>query len=197
MNKECLFHYFYRWIGNLKNAHICSEKKMICFCNESYHAHVIFHQQLHTVELSIKDKQSKQNVFYLHFEVKDMLTSRNNILSFLRFLKEGSTHQGHPISLQLFPIRICVSCSSGFTSSYFASLMQEAFENQKIQVQIDAYPVFEIDYVEQDYDVILLAPQVAYMYPTLKQKYGKKIMLIEAMDFATGNVSQTLKRVFA
>ena len=87
MNKERLFHYFYKWLGNLQNAHICDEKKMICFCNENYHAHVIFHQCLQSIELSIEDKQTNQNVFYLHFEVKDMLSVRKNFISFFQFLK--------------------------------------------------------------------------------------------------------------
>lgn len=197
MNKERLFHYFYKWLGNLQNAHICDEKKMICFCNENYHAHVVFYQQLHTVELSIEDKQTNQNVFYLHFEVKDMLTSRNHILSFLQFLQGRGNDFRHQSILHLAPIKILISCSSGFTSSYFASLMQETFENQNIHVQIDAYSVLELEHVEKDYDVILLAPQVAYMYPSLKKKFGRKIMQIEAMDFATGNVNHTLETIFA
>ena len=75
--------------------------------------------------------------------------------------------------------------------------MQEVFENQKKNIQVDAYSVLELENIEKDYDVILLAPQVSYMYPFLKKKFGKKIMQIEAMDFATGNVNHTLETIFA
>lgn len=50
--------------------------------------------------------------------------------------------------------------------------------------------------VANDYDIILLAPQVAYMYPNLKRKFGKKVLEVEAMDFATGNVNHTLESIF-
>ncbi len=70
--------------------------------------------------------------------------------------------------------------------------MQDAFHD----IQVDAIPVFELDQIKDDYDMILLALQIAYMYPQLKKKYGKKVMQIEAMDFATGNVYHIIEIYF-
>ena len=53
-----------------------------------------------------------------------------------------------------------------------------------------------VEEVANDYGIILLAPQVAYMYPNLKRKFGKKVMEVEAMDFAIGNVNHTLESIF-
>ena len=77
-------------------------------------------------------------------------------------------------------------------SHYYASLMQQAQQN----IIVDAYPIMNVEEVANDYDLILLAPQVAYMYPNLKRKFGKKVMEVEAMDFATGNVNHTLESIF-
>lgn len=82
MYNECMLNYFYKLDGSMKNAHICDDHKVICFCNEHYHVHVTFYQQLNMIELSIIDKQSHENLFYLHFERKDIISTRKNILSF-------------------------------------------------------------------------------------------------------------------
>lgn len=197
MKKDRLFHYFYKWLANFKNANMCDVEKIICFCNEKYHAHVTFHQEFETIELSIIDKLTNQNVFYLHFEVKDFWMCRNNIISFFRFLKGEEKLSNQSSTLNLSPIKILITCTSGFTSSYFASLMQETFDKNEITVFIDACPISELDNVVKDYDIVLLAPQVSYVYIPLKKKFGKKIMQIDAMDFATGNVNKTLQSIFA
>lgn len=62
-------------------------------------------------------------------------------------------------------------------SHYYASLMQQAQQN----IIVDAYPIMNVEDVANDYDLILLAPQVAYMYPNLKRKFGKKVNEVEAM----------------
>lgn len=192
MNKERLFHYFYKWLGNLQNAHICDEKKMICFCNENYHAHIIFYKEFNMMELSIEDKWTGKNVFYLHFEMMDILSTRKNILSFFQFLKDENHHNKVNSSLKLSSLKILICCTSGLTSHYYASLMQQAQQN----IIVDAYPIMNLEEIANDYDIILLAPQVAYMYPNLKRKFGKKVMEVEAMDFATGNVNHTLESIF-
>lgn len=195
MNKEGWFHYFYKWISYFQNAHICEGEHIICFCNEKNHAHVIFHQQLQTIELSITDKKTKKNIFYLHFEVNDILVCKNNILTFFQYLK-GQEKQVEDQQLEYFPpIKILVCCTSGLSSSYFAALTQAAFENQKESVQVDACPISELTVCQQYYDMVLLAPQVAYRYHELKQKWGDKIMRIDTMDFATGNVKHALKNI--
>lgn len=50
----------------------------------------------------------------------------------------------------------------------------------------------EIDKVIDDYDMVLLAPQVAYLLPQLKNKYGNKIF-IDSLDFATNDFNAIIK----
>ncbi len=192
MNRDYLFRYFYRWVSTMKNAHICHDKNIVCFCNDKYHAHIIFYKEFNMMELSIEDKWTEKNVFYLHFEMMDILSTRKNILSFFQFLKDENHHNKVNSSLKLSSLKILICCTSGLTSHYYASLMQQAQQN----IIVDAYPIMNVEEVANDYDIILLAPQVAYMYPNLKRKFGKKVMEVEALDFATGNVNHTLESIF-
>ena len=52
----------------------------------------------------------------------------------------------------------------------------------------------EIDKVIDDYDMVLLAPQVAYLLPQLKNKYGNKIFIIDSLDFATNDFNAIIKK---
>ena len=80
MSRDYLFRYFYRWVSTMKNAHICHDKNIVCFCNDKYHAHIIFYKEFNMMELSIEDKWTEKNVFYLHFEMMDILSTRKTII---------------------------------------------------------------------------------------------------------------------
>ena len=42
--------------------------------------------------------------------------------------------------------------------------------------------------------MFLLAPQVAYLLPQLKNKYGNKIFIIDSLDFATNDFNAIIKK---
>ena len=188
MKNEYLYRYFYQWLTSMKNAHLCQNKDEICFCDEYYHAHITFYSHLQIMELSIEEKATQDNVFYLHFEMNDFYTTRKNIMAFFQFLREDHQNKQENSKIHFSTLKILVCCTSGLTSHYFAELIK----NKQHSIQVDAYPVHQIETVGEDYDVILLAPQIAYMYSQLKKKFGKKVMQIEVIDFATGNVNHVI-----
>ena len=75
--------------------------------------------------------------------------------------------------------------------------MQEALAPLKENITIDAVSYLNLDQVQQDYDVILLAPQIDYKYPELKERYGSKLMKIDTLDFATRNDNHVHNVVFS
>lgn len=186
---------FYKWTSQMKHACLCENEKTICFCNETYHAHVIFHVQLSTIELVIQNKQTEETEFYLHFEAKDFKTTKENLQAFFSYL-DGQHPHAESITVKDKQIRrILISCTSGFTSAYFANLMQAMFDTKKQAITVDALPITELESQIDHYDYVLLVPQIAYLYPQLTQKYGKKILRITAMDFATGDVKHALSQL--
>ncbi|MEG0275802.1 MAG: hypothetical protein RR630_02130, partial [Coprobacillus sp.] len=66
---------------------------------------------------------------------------------------------------------------------------------KKLGIQVDAVAYTDIDNVADQYDIILLAPQISYMLPRYKEKYGCKVMGIESVDFATSNFEGIIQKV--
>ena len=70
--------------------------------------------------------------------------------------------------------------------------MENYLNQGKNNVTVDAISYMELDNIQSDYDFILLAPQISYKYPQLREKYGKKVFMIDSYDFATGNIKHVL-----
>ncbi len=192
MSKELMTSLFYKWIGYMDNADCCDEEKCIYFSSKKYHAQAQFYEELNSVELSINDKITGDNLFYLHFEMIDMKITKENILTFFRFLKDKDITQEEVEDIHIVPMKILLSCSTGMTSTYFANKMQEVFHQNHQNVIVDAVSVFEIEKVQNYYDLILIAPQVSYTYLKLKEKFGHKVMKIDTMDYASCNIKNVI-----
>lgn len=193
--RELLAPIMYRWVSSMEHIHECKNSGSLCVCNEMYHARITFYKD-NVIELSIRDKKTEQSVFYLHFEMQDFKTVRDNIQLFFQFLKEPykkeKLHQS-----KYGNINILLSCTTGLTTSYFAYLMQEALQKVCKGICIDAVSYLELDKIESEYDYILLAPQISYKFQELKKKYGSKVMVIDAMDFASNNVNHVINQIMS
>ena len=146
MDERNLAPVIYRWVATRDNAHLCSNSCSVCFCNEDYHAVINFYPN-NLVELSVEDRCSKETVFYLHFEIRDLKSSTE---------KMNKVHQN---------------------------------------IKIDAVSFTKVDEVENQYDYILLAPQISYKYDEFKEKYGDKVMMMDTIDFASLNVDSVLNQI--
>lgn len=183
----------YNWLLTMEQARPCQNTCSICFSNDRYHAVINFYDH-NLMELIIQD--NGKIVFYLHFEIKDFKVVSKNIRSFFEFLKKPPRKDDlHIKELKKEGVKILLSCSSGMTTSYFAYLMQEALDKGNFNVKVDAISYLELDKVQEKYDYILLAPQIAYKFNDYKNKYGVKVMLINTMDFASGNVNGVINNL--
>lgn len=185
----------YRWVAGMRHATTCPETSSVHFYSDQYHGQIQFYDH-NLIELMIEDVYTANQVYYLHFEMIDMKMIADHIQSFFRFL--SGHHKETTLSKQRYQkekLKILLSCSVGLTSSYFADLMKQALCSVEDEITIDAVSYLELDRVEPEYDIILLAPQIAYKYPELKEKYGCKLMKIDTVDFATGNVRHVLNEV--
>ncbi|MCD7892672.1 MAG: hypothetical protein LUG60_03130 [Erysipelotrichaceae bacterium] len=183
----------YKW--TILNNHVdASNEQEIKFFNNQLDATIDFHEN-NILELSIDDKNTDKNVYYLHFEMKNIKTTVKHIQTFLSYLKKPHKEEKVMIN-DGQDMKILLSCSSGITTSYFASLMNDALKESKHNIHVDAISYMNLDSIIDQYDIVLLAPQIAYKYSELKEKYGNKIMVIDDTDFATYNVNHVLNQVF-
>lgn len=186
----------YNWIGSLDNAKKGKSSQSICFCKKNYHGKISFFEQ-NTIELTIEDVTTRENVFYLHFEIKNLKVLIDNICTFFRFLNQTKNDkESKNISFIMdHQINILLTCTTGLTTSYYAYLLEEYFQKKHLDITVDAVGYQELERIQNRYDYILVAPQIAYQYINLHERYGDKVILIDSYDFATGNIDSVLKNL--
>ena len=147
---------------------------------------VIFHEK-DIIELIIQNKRTGENEFYLHFRLEDkehadsLFTEMRQTLIDLRAKKK---------------IRILLSCTSGMTTSYFASELTKAAETLRIDYEFNAVSFAKIYETGFDYDVILLAPQIHYEYERTAQIFRDAIVMkIPTAVFAQYNTGELIRIV--
>ncbi|WP_420856681.1 PTS sugar transporter subunit IIB [Vibrio palustris] len=92
--------------------------------------------------------------------------------------------------------KIMLCCSAGMSTSLLVRKMKIAAEQQAIDVQIDAYGASEFSSHVEDYDVVLLGPQVKYMLNDLQQQaepFGISVKVIDMMDYGMQNGEKVLQ----
>lgn len=187
----------YDRLASMRCARIRKPCGVISFCNEVYEAVAVFHEN-GLMELSVEDRDTGDIPFYLHFEVREMDSVKKNLRAFFEFFKRKEFEKealDPAAAARGYPMRLLVSCTSGLTSSYFAYTMKNALGKAGIEVIIDAAGFTEIDRLQEQYDYILLAPQIGYKLPEYRKKYGDKVLTIDSRDFATYDTNRVLNQI--
>lgn len=162
------------------NNHIIDIKTNYSF------SQVIFNP-LNIIELSVTNTTNQNIEFYLHFQMKTMKHATelfnemmNNILQLVEKPK----------------IKILLSCSGGLTTSYFASKLNEAAQILDYHYEVKAIGYTDLFNIGNEYDVILLAPQISFMHAKVQEILKEKIVLkIPPQVFAKYDVVKTLQLV--
>ena len=179
----------FSWASHQDHAHVCNAGK-ICIQTQGKSASILFHED-NVIELSVVDQETRVSLFYLHLQMHDLKMAKESLVSFFCFLgHEPRTSEAVQLEGKM---HILLSCTSGLTTSYFAYLMEEQLGSENVHVE--AVSISRVEEMADAFDVILLAPQVSYHYPVLKKKYGDKVMMIDMMDFATGDVGHVVQRL--
>ncbi len=167
------------------NIYLKNENK-IYLDTEYSHGEVNFYQ-LSIIELSVTNKASKEIEFYLHFQ---MNTLKHSVELFNEMITAIQTVINEP------KLKILLSCTGGLTTGYFASLLNEGANLLSLDYEFSAVPYTELYRVGENYDVILLAPQISYMLPKIEQILkGKDVIAIPPVVFARYDVGAAIALV--
>lgn len=132
--------------------------------------------------ISYKDDSVK---FYLHFELNDEAHSKqlyDEMVETLINLKEEKT------------LQVLLSCSAGLTTSMFAENLNSVAEMLGLDYHFNAVSYLSIYEEANNYDVILIAPQIGYMLKRLQESLPEKLVCqIPAAFFASYDALSTLK----
>ncbi len=87
---------------------------------------------------------------------------------------------------------IMLACMGGFSTSMLVKKMKESAEKMGIDANINAVSETELDQYD-DLDIIMLGPQIEYIYENLKKQYDIPIVVIDSLDYGTMNGEKVLK----
>jgi cellobiose-specific phosphotransferase system component IIB len=149
----------------------------------------IYHLECDIVELRLADSETHENYFFLHFELKEEEHARGLFREMMDALKK---HTGRT------SVNVLLSCTSGFTTSFFAEKLNEAAAMLSLDYQFSATAFSGIHKVGFDADVILLAPQIAWQLKKAKEVFEPRLVLaIPAAAFASYDAGAVIQFVQA
>lgn len=168
--REIYISLFKKWILFHQSKHYSikedEEKNIVIEGNETI-GHVNFYDQ-EIIEYVLVNKKTQENEFYLHFQFHSFQHAMelfNEMLGLIKHIHKSSS------------LKVLLVCSGGLTTGYFAQKLKEAVEFLKLNMQVDARGYGEVYQIAQDYDMVLLAPQVSYLYSEVKKILKKQVVL--------------------
>lgn len=139
------------------------------------------------VEFNIISHKDNSVKFYLHFEPNDENHAKqlyDEMVETLIGLKDEKT------------LRVLLSCSAGLTTSMFAENLNSTADMLGLDYQFNAVSYLSIYEEVENYDVILIAPQIGYMLKRLQESLPDKLVLqIPTAIFASYDALSALKFV--
>jgi cellobiose-specific phosphotransferase system component IIB len=180
---------FYDWIMTQKDPLYTIEKiseDQIDLVTETAAAHIQFyHLEYDIVSFTIDSPKDEEPLFFLHFELQDLDHAKKLFTEMTDSLKKAA---------ERVSTKILLSCSSGFTTSFFADKLNTAAKTLGVDYTFSAVSYTDLFQAAEDQDVILLAPQIGYLYKKASEVLKDKIVLQIPTDvFASYNVSRMLE----
>lgn len=153
---------------------------------ETSRSEITFYE-LNIIEFRIINLLNNETVFYLHFQMNSFAHAVELFREMRESMEEASDHSA---------LKILLCCSGGMTSGFFSTKLQEASNRQHLRYQVDSTGYQRLYQQGQDYDVILLAPQIAYIYSQVKSILSDKIIInIPPKIFAKYDVAAMIEMI--
>lgn len=180
---------FREWIfTNTRPAYVIKDisKELIEIITEEAVAYIRFYE-MNIVELSIVDNKTKENIFYIHFQVNDLQHAEDLFNEMIQVLLSASTNRH---------IKVLLCCTSGLTTGFFAEKLNESAKMLSLNTSFDAVSYDKVFTEGLKYDLILLAPQAGYLEKKIREAMdGIPVAVIPASIFGTYDTGAVLQLV--
>ena len=123
--------------------------------------------------------------YYLHFQFMDLYKAKQLLQDYLSYFKKSD----------VIPLQLLITCTGGFTSNFFADGLKNYIQNHHLNACVDACSYTHIPEIVDQYDWILLAPQLSY----LKSQYSQyhHVVIIPTNIYATYNYSEAIEFILS
>lgn len=183
---------FKEWILTMKsNQYRVGLKKdnhnIVVITTPYSYTEVIFND-LNIIEFSVTNKINDKVEFYLHFQMK---TLKHAMELFEEMLETVHQFVYKP------KMKVLLSCTGGLTTGYFAEKLNEANEMLALDYEFDAVAYGDLyEAATEKYEMILLAPQIAYLQPKIQEiLHDKTVVRIPSGIFAKYDVISLLQLI--
>ena len=188
MTDREMYEIYRKWILEQTDPAYRIEEKSedeIDFVTDCAVGHVQFyHLEYEICALTIESEKADEPLFFLHFEIKDLDHAKELFTQMIASLKKAGEDT---------KVKVLLSCTSGFTTSFFAEKLNGAAQTLGLDYDFSAVPYTDLFEAAMDKDVIMLAPQIGYLLKKAQEVLKDKIIIqIPADVFATYNVTRTV-----
>lgn len=83
--------------------------------------------------------------------------------------------------------RILLCCSAGFSTSILMKKMYDYFDDNDIDIRLEAVPLSSVASVIEQWDMVLVAPQMSYGLSEIQALTNKPVALIPSEIYQNGN----------
>lgn len=90
-------------------------------------------------------------------------------------------------------MKILLVCAGGMSTGLLMKKMAAYWEQQGEELTINAVGLAEYKDVYQNYDIILVGPQVSYRLKEIQETTGKPAEAIPSFDYAVANCPNIMK----
>ena len=91
-------------------------------------------------------------------------------------------------------MKILLVCASGISTNILLKKMEEYVKEQRRR-QVVAKGLGEYEEYFNQFDVILLGPQISYKRDEIGERSNKPVLTISPNDYAIGNVKSIFKQI--
>lgn len=93
-------------------------------------------------------------------------------------------------------MKILLICANGLSTSILMNKMEKWGKEKNMDLSVKAVPIGGYESVYQEYDCILVAPQISYKLEEVQNTaVGKPVGPINSMDYGISNVDNIMKDV--
>ncbi len=185
--KDIYIDCFKQWILYKKSTKCqidLAEDQNMIYIYTQYSKSTIMFYKTNIIEFSTINLKNNNTEFYLHFQFQTM---KHAMELFNEMFKTIQELIDKPI------LKVLLSCTSGLTTGYFSDRINEVIKLLMLDIEVHAISYNHLYAVAHDYDMIMLAPQISYMYVKTCEVLKNQIVLkIPPTIFAKYDVAKML-----
>lgn len=91
-------------------------------------------------------------------------------------------------------MNILLLCNAGLSTSIVVAKMKKELGDENNEWRIEAHPANVIQELINDFDVVLIGPQIGYLFEQIKSQVNKPVGKISQLDYALGDGKKVLEQ---